>query len=174
MTRENSTKDKSPAPRWRRWAMDILLVFVVVFVVHLWQTRDLPVGPAPKLQGMMLTGETKRLEDYRGAPVLVHFWATWCPVCRLEEGSIDNLAEDYPVLTIATGSGETAEIKKHLADNDLSFPVLMDESGVIGADWGIRGVPSSFIVDAQGQIRHVAVGYTTELGLRFRMWLASL
>ncbi|WP_456377476.1 protein disulfide oxidoreductase [Thiolapillus sp.] len=174
MTGENSAKDKSPAPRWRRWAIDILLVLVVIFAVHLWQTRDLPVGSAPKLQGTMLTGETKRLEDYRGKPVLVHFWATWCPVCRLEEGSIDSLAEDYPVLTIATNSGDAEEIRKHLADNGLSFPVLMDESGVIGADWGIRGVPSSFIVDAQGQIRHVAVGYTTELGLRLRMWLAGM
>lgn len=174
MSGESKTKDKPNKPRWRRWAIDITLVFVVVFGVHLWQTRNMPVGPAPALQGEMLDGEVKSLKDYRGKPVLVHFWATWCPICRVEEGSIDSLAADYPVLTVATGSGEAAEIIKHLADNALSFPVLMDESGAKGADWGVRGVPSSFVVDAEGQIRHVTVGYTTELGLRFRMWLAGL
>ncbi len=131
------------------------------------------MGPAPALQGIMLSGEQASLEDFRGKPVLVHFWATWCPICRTEEGSIDSLAADYPVLTVATGSGEAADIRKYLADNDLEFPVLMDESGMLGVRWGIRGVPSSFVVDADGQIRHVAVGYTTELGLRIRLWLAG-
>lgn len=174
MSSERKLKDKPFKPRWRRWVVDMALVLVVIFGIHLWQTRDLPAGPAPELQGTMLDGKAMDLKDLRGKPVLVHFWATWCPVCRTEEGSIDSLAEDYSVLTIATGSGEVAEIEKYLAENDLDFPVLMDESGMKGVSWGIRGVPSSFVVDADGQIRHVAVGYTTELGLRIRMWLAGL
>ncbi len=173
MSSENNTKDKPVKPRWRRWALDIVLVLAVIFGMHVWQTRNLPTGPAPVLQGVLLDGEETSLNDYRGKPVLVHFWATWCPICRTEEDSIDSLAEDYQVLTVASNSGEAAEIRKYLTDNGLSFPVLMDESGIKGVEWGVRGVPSSFIVDANGQIRHAAVGYTTELGLRFRMWLAG-
>ena len=164
------TKPKRP---WQRWLIDIGLIFVVVFGVHLWQTRNLPVGAAPGLQGKMLSGEKSALQDLRGKPVLVHFWATWCPICRTEEGSIDSLAEDYTVLTVATGSGSAAEISSHLSENKLNFPVMMDEDGMLGMAWGVRGVPSSFIVDAHGQIRYIAVGYTTELGLRVRMWLAG-
>jgi peroxiredoxin len=175
----NQSKDKPrkkalPGPRWQRWGVDIALIFAVVFAVHLWQTRNLPVGTAPELQGNMLSGEIKSLEDFRGTPVLVHFWATWCPICRTEEGSIDSLAEDYSLLTVATGSGTAAEIRKYMIENELGFPVMMDEDGLLGTAWGVRGVPSSFIIDADGQIRYVSVGYSTELGLRFRMWLAGL
>lgn len=173
MSSESKPKDKPFKPRWRRWAVDIALVLLVIFGMHLWQTRNLPVGAAPELQGTMLDGEAMDLKDFRGKPVLVHFWATWCPICRTEEGSINSLAQDYPVLTIATGSGEASEIQKYLTENDLAFPVLVDESGMKGVSWGVRGVPSSFVVDADGQIRHVAVGYTTELGLRIRLWLAG-
>ncbi len=54
----------------------------------------------------------------------------------------------------------------------VSFPVLNDPDGAIAAHWGVRGVPASFIVDGAGQIRFVEVGYTTEIGLRLRLWLA--
>lgn len=167
-------KEKPPRRRrWQRWLIDIVLIFIVVFAVHLWQTRNLPAGAAPELKGKMLNGESKSLKDLRGRPVLVHFWATWCPVCRTEEGSINSLAEDYRLLTVATGSGNASEISKYLSENNLDFPVMMDEDGMLGIAWGVRGVPSSFIIDADGQIRYVAVGYTTELGLRFRLWLAD-
>jgi len=64
-------------------------------------------------------------------------------------------------------------VSQYMRENGLDFPVLLDESGLLSVAWGVRGVPSSFIIDADGQIRHLAVGYTTELGLRFRLWLAG-
>jgi len=173
MMSEKQNKNKATRPRWRRWAMDILLVFVVLFAIHIWQTRDMPVGDAPQLQGILLEGKTVSLKDFRGRPVLVHFWATWCPICRTEEGSIDSVADDYQVLSVAMTSGKAEEIAAYMEENDLDFPVLMDESGILAVAWGVRGVPSSFIIDPSGKIRHVSVGYTTELGLRFRLWLAS-
>ncbi len=172
-TKNKADKNKASRPRWRRWAMDVFLVFVVVFAVQAWQTRNMPVGEAPPLEGVLLDGTPVSLADYQGAPVLVHFWATWCPVCRAEEGSLNSIARDHPVLTVATTSGTAAEVGKYLAENSLDFPVITDESGLMGVAWGIRGVPASFIIDADGNIRHLSVGYTTELGLRFRLWLAG-
>ena len=113
------------------------------------------------------------LKDLRGKPVLVHFWATWCPICRAEDGSIHDLAQDYRVLTVATNSGDAQEIARYMEENNLEFPVLLDESGEMGSRWGVNGVPSSFIVDSAGEIRSVAVGYTTGIGLRIRLWLAG-
>ncbi len=170
---DRTDKNKTNRPRWRRWAIDIALVFLVVFAVQAWQTRSMPVGKAPPLQGSLLAGQKVSLQDYRGKPVLVHFWATWCPVCRTEEGNIRNVAKDYQVLSIAMTSGSADEVSQYMRENGLDFPVLVDESGLLSVVWGVRGVPSSFIIDADGQIRHLAVGYTTELGLRFRLWLAS-
>jgi len=56
----------------------------------------------------------------------------------------------------------------------LSFKVINDESGVLSQSYNIRGVPVSFIVNKENQIKFVEVGYTTELGLRLRLWWAGL
>ena len=138
-----------------------------------WQTRDIAAGPAPELAGELLTGNPVTIASYQGQPLLVHFWAEWCPVCRAEESTINSLAEGYQVLTVATNSGDADDVRKYMQENELSFPVLIDEDGLIAWQWGIRGVPSSFIIDRQGQIESIAVGYTTGIGLRLRMWMAK-
>jgi len=169
----DADKKKQGHKRGLTWVRDLALVFIVVFIIQWWQTRNAATGPAPALTGVMLSGETLDLKDLRGNPVLVHFWATWCPICRTEDRSIHDLAEDYQVLTIATNSGTAREIRAYLDENEVDFPVMLDESGVTGSFWGVNGVPSSFIVDSNGEIRSVAVGYTTGFGLRVRMWLAG-
>jgi peroxiredoxin len=55
----------------------------------------------------------------------------------------------------------------------LSFTVLMDESGVLARRWGVRGVPATFIIDSEGRVDYAGQGYSTELGLRLRLWLAG-
>jgi len=55
----------------------------------------------------------------------------------------------------------------------VSFPVVNDADNQISARWGVQAVPASFIVDTDGKIRYVEIGYTTGIGLRLRLWLAS-
>ncbi|TAJ79338.1 MAG: protein disulfide oxidoreductase [Gallionellaceae bacterium] len=129
----------------------------------MWQQRGIVSGVAPALPGV----------TWQGHPALVHFWATWCPVCRAEQGSIDAIAKDYPnTVTIAMRSGDLAAVGKFMREQSLDFPVIGDPEGTISQAWGVHAVPASFIVDSTGQIRFVEVGYTTELGLRLRLWLA--
>jgi thiol-disulfide isomerase/thioredoxin len=164
---------KAKKPRWRRWLVELLLLVLVIVAVQWWQTRDAPSGPAPALQGVLLDGQPVDLRSERGQAVLVHFWAEWCPICRLEEGTIDALARDYRVITVATTSGDSAAVSAYLQQQGLSFPTLVDEDGTLGRRWGVRGVPASFIIDPDGQIAHATVGYTTGPGLRLRLWLAG-
>lgn len=174
MSEPESAEVKTPPKRrWRRWATELGLVILVVFAIQWWQARDSISGQAPVLQGRLLTGERFDLAELKGSPALVHFWATWCPLCRLEEDSIDGIADDFPVVTIATTSGEAVEVKAYLAEKGLDFPVLLDESGDIGREWGVKGVPASFILDGEGNIAHTTVGYSTGIGLRLRLWLAG-
>ncbi len=161
---------KSP---WIRRAGYLALFIVLTTAIQWWQTRDIARGPAPELAGPSLDGRWLDLAQLRGRPVLVHFWATWCPICRLEEGAIDSVAEDHQAITVATRSGDAATLKAYLAENGLSFPVLLDETGVLADRWRVQGVPSSFVIDSEGEIRHSAVGLTTGLGLRARLWLAD-
>jgi thiol-disulfide isomerase/thioredoxin len=111
------------------------------------------------------------IQQLKGQPFLLHFWASWCPVCRLEEGSIDALAKDYPVITVASWSDDVAS---YMEENKLSFPVLSDPDGDLAAVYGIKGVPASFFVDAQGRIQFVEIGYTSEIGFRLRLWWLQL
>lgn len=139
-----------------------------------WQQRGAASGPAPVLAGELLDGGAYALASANARPTLVHFWATWCAICSAEQGSIDAIARAYPVITVAMQSGSAADVRRHLQRESLRFAVLNDPEGLIAARWGVRAVPSSFIVDVQGQVRFLEVGYTTGIGLRLRLWWAAL
>lgn len=167
--------DLSPTQRkWLRRAIELLVIIIVIMGVRVWQQRDTASGQAPALQGVLLDKGLFVLPARPEKPVLVHFWATWCPVCRAEQGSIEALAgHHYNVMTVAMQSGEAASVRKFMAEQKLGFPVINDPDGMISAEWGVHAVPASFIVDTDGKIRFVEIGYTTEIGLRLRLWLAQ-
>jgi thiol-disulfide isomerase/thioredoxin len=171
----NETKPKPRAAGWRAYAINALLVIVVVAGIRAWQQRDMAGGAAPALHGVTVTGRHYKLPARPGHPVLVHFWATWCPVCRSEQGAIAAIAHDDPnVITIAMQSGKPEEVARYLQEQQIGFPVLNDADGSISNAWGVHAVPASFIIAADGQIRFVEVGYTTGMGLRLRLWLAGM
>jgi peroxiredoxin len=161
--------------KWRRLAIDLLLLVVVIMGIRMWQQRDIVSGAAPALHGITLAGQPYALPTHPAQPVLVHFWATWCPICRAEQGSIATIAQDDAnVITIAMQSGRPEEVIKHMHEQGIDFPVLNDADGSIARAWGVHGVPASFIIAPDGQIRFVEVGYTTGMGLRLRLWLAGV
>jgi thiol-disulfide isomerase/thioredoxin len=160
---------------WTRRGLEVLIFIVIIMGVRTWQQRDVVKGEAPALSGLMLDGNTYAMVSRPAQPVLVHFWATWCPICRAELGSIDSLAKNNPnVITVAMQSGSKEEVRQYLSDKGVSFPVVNDADQKISARWGVQAVPASFIVDTEGKIRYVEIGYTTEIGLRIRLWLAGL
>lgn len=159
--------------RWWPWLRDLGLVVLVVISVQWWQSRDLAQASAPPLVGMLTDGSAFQLANADG-PTLVHFWAEWCPVCRLEQGSIDSIAQDHPVITVATNSGTRDEVAAFLANEGLAFRALLDEGGEIARQWGVSGVPATFVVNTSGEITSATQGYSTEIGLRLRLWLARI
>jgi len=161
------------SPRYWRWVRDALILLAVFLAIQWWQTRDMPRGEAPALVGVGLDGQPMALSAYRGSPVLVHFWATWCPVCRLENGSIASIAADHAVISVASTSGTAAEVRAFLAENELQMPVMMDESGELARHWNVQGVPATFVIDSAGLIDYATVGYSSEIGLRLRLALAD-
>lgn len=175
MTSRVSGNDRSPPPWWV-WAgraAFVALLAAVYFGVRFYQQRTLVEGPAPALRAVQLDGQAFDLATQRSQPVLVYFWATWCPVCRLEQGAIESLAADHPVIGIAMQSGTAVEVTKYLREHDLKVPVVNDPDGAIAAAWGVRATPTTFFVDDHNRIRFREVGYTSEPGLRLRLWLAG-
>lgn len=168
-------QNKPHAARWRGIAFNVLLIIAVVVGIRLWQQRDMASGNAPPLQGITLAGQPYRLPARPAHPVLVHFWATWCPICRAEQSSIAALAQDNPnVITVAMQSGKPQEVTAYMQAQGIAFPAVNDADGSLSAAWGVHAVPASFIVAPDGRIRFVEVGYTTGIGLRLRLWLAGL
>ena len=135
--------------------------------------RNLIDGPVPEIQGTLLDGQPVQYQTFQGKPLLLHFWATWCRVCKLEQDSINAISKDHNVLTIAMSSGNDKEVKSFLEQNGLNFPVIVDEDGAIAKQFGVSGVPTSFIIDPNGNITFTEVGYTTNWGLRLRLWMAN-
>lgn len=159
---------------WLRRGLELLLFIVLIMGVRAWQQRDIVKGMAPPLSGLLLDGKPFVLAAKPAQPVLVHFWATWCPICRAEQGSIESLAHDNPnVITVAMQSGNSSAVQQYMREQGVSFPVVNDADSRISASWGVNAVPASFIVDMEGKIRYVEVGYTTAIGLRLRLWLAG-
>jgi thiol-disulfide isomerase/thioredoxin len=159
--------------RWTTWVLQLAAVVLFFLLLNAWNTRDAPTGPAPEISGQLLDGSPVSLEALRGKPVLVHFWATWCPVCSVGQSAIDAIAKDHTVLSVAMDEATPAQILAYMKDRDVDYPVIHDPDYTIARRYAIRGVPSSFILDAMGNIRFVETGYTTNPGLRLRLWWAG-
>jgi thiol-disulfide isomerase/thioredoxin len=163
---------------WVSGLFQLLLVALVLGGVQLWQTRHVLSGPAPdwSIQVVDPTGQVSHttLAEWRtrhpNQAVAIHFWAHWCPICRAEENSITRLSRDWPVLTVAMQSGPPRQVAATMRTRELPWQVVMDERGVISEAHGIHAVPSFVVVDSQGRLRTPTVGYTTEIGMRLRLW----
>jgi thiol-disulfide isomerase/thioredoxin len=172
MTQEKPTGTR--LAKWRAFAIEALVVIAIVVGIRAWQQRDMVSGPAPALQGVTLDGQRYSLPSRPERPVLVHFWATWCPVCRAEQGNIDSVAQDDPnVIAIAMQSGKDGEVSAYVKEQGIGFPVINDADGSISAAWGVQAVPASFFIGTDGRISSAEVGYTTEIGMRLRLWWAG-
>lgn len=158
------------------------MVLVMFTGVHLWQTRDVPSGPAPELAFTLLRPDGSRSEttlaqwraQHPGQPVAIHVWADWCPVCKAEAHNVHRLVADHPVLTIAMQSGSADAVAKVLRQRQMAWQTAVDADGELARALGVKAVPAFLVVDPRGQLRGASVGYTSELGMRWRLWWASL
>lgn len=160
--------------RLPRWLLELTLLLVFVIALEAFLTRDAVRGKAPPFQGVTLSGDTFSLASLQGQPAVVHFWATWCPVCNIEQGMVDSLAGSYPVIAVAMQSGDAAEVQAYLKEQGVDYPVVNDPAGELARRYGVTGVPASFVLDSHGEVRFVTRGYTSGPGMRLRLWLAGL
>ncbi|RVU85845.1 redoxin domain-containing protein [Leucothrix sargassi] len=159
---------------WLRLLVEILVIIAIVLSVRYWFQRDLPSGKAPDFQAVLMDGKLVNLEDYRGEPLLLTFWATWCKFCTFSESSITDINKDWQVLTVAYQSGEKEDVAAHIDSRNLdSWDVIPDQDGRLAELFGVKAVPASYIIDGKGNIKLKEVGVTTGWGLKARLWYAK-
>ncbi len=167
--------ERKPKGRWVRWLIEIAIILAIIIGVRIWQHRGMLDGEAPDFEYKALSGETIHLDNYRGKPVLLHFWASWCPMCEMEQSSISAISKDWKVITVAFQSGGEDEVERYMERKEITdWVTIVDDGGELAEKYGIRGVPTSYVLDAEGAIRFREVGLTSGWGLRIRLWLAKL
>ena len=118
--------------------------------------------PAPNFKLENLDGQFISLSDLKGKPVLLNFWATWCPPCRAEMPYLQQIYEEWSgkgLVVLAINIGDShSEAKRFLQTNSLSLPVLLDTKKNVARKYNITAIPTTFFIDSDGIIRQKIIG----------------
>lgn len=130
------------------------------------EPRKLGIGyPAPEIALETLDGSTASLADFRGHPVVLNFWATWCIPCKEEMPLIADFEERYApdLVVLGLNYGERKEmVQDFVEQNEIPFRILLDPSQSTGADYMVRGFPTTYFIDKDGILRSMHIGQLSE------------
>ena len=154
----------------RQWALVTGMVTTAVFAVALIiklrpQMALLGVGSkAPAFTAIDLrTGRPASLANYRGRPILINIWATWCAPCRVEMPALERLAKkfagtDFRVVAVSVDQDDSTVVDAFVRELGLSFEVLHNQAGDSRQRYQTTGVPESFVIDRDGVIVKKVIG----------------
>ncbi len=173
-------------PRTRFDWMVLTIVAVVLGAVWIGWTRldpdaanptGLPPSadlghPAPDFTLMTPDGREISLSDFRGQPVLINFWATWCPPCRAEIPALEATARDYNGQAVILGVDvqESADsVQAFISEFGMTYPVVLDGDASVAQTYRVRAFPTSYLVDRRGVIVEIFAGPVSEPLVRSRL-----
>ena len=108
--------------------------------------------------------ESYTLSSYRGKVVMINFWATWCPPCRREMPSLERLyskLKDQGFMVIAVNQFEDPDLVFEFTGRlslEPTFPILFDRDSRVAEQFGVKGLPTTYLLDKEGRIRYRAIG----------------
>lgn len=121
------------------------------------------VTPAPDFTLKSASGENIKLSELRGQVVMINFWASWCGPCRQEMPLLDALHERYSpmgfTLLGVNVEKDATKARQLLEDLPVKFPILFDQKNQVSKDYDVIAMPSTVLVDRDGNIRYVHRGY---------------
>jgi len=144
-----------------------ILLSICCFLPLALQAQDLltrvPGTPrAPEFALTGIDGEVHRLSDYSGRPLVLNFWATWCPPCRAEMPSMQRAYEQLApegIGLMAINVGEEPEaIARFLSISPVRFPLPMDRDTQVAQGYPLVGLPTTFVIDPDGRLALIATG----------------
>ncbi|ODV04203.1 MAG: hypothetical protein ABT23_01390 [Thiobacillus sp. SCN 63-57] len=150
----------------KKWTPSPLTLILLGLIAYLWFRPPADVSeenrPAPPWQVTLPDGRALDSDSLRGKVVLVNFWATWCPYCRKEKPVIDRFWRDYrergfEVVSISVDD-PPEKIAVWMRDKEYAFMAAPTNASVAHAFGSVKSVPTSFIVDTEGRIRHKIAG----------------
>lgn len=121
-------------------------------------------SPAPEISVVSLAdGSATKLSALKGKVVLLNFWATWCPPCREEMPSMVKLnnamnGKPFQMVAVSIDEGGKQDVESYLKESGHKLPVYLDPDGNASKQYGITGVPETFVIDKQGVIVKKVIG----------------
>jgi len=133
--------------------------------------------PAPKFKLPDLKGQEVSLDQFKGKVVMLDFWATWCGPCQMTMPVIEKLEKEYSgiLVVLAINLQESKEeVAEYVHRQAVTSHVLMDESGSVGTVYGTDSIPMQFLIDKNGIVRHVQMGYSPRMASQLRAQIERL
>jgi thiol-disulfide isomerase/thioredoxin len=132
---------------------------------------------APGFKLLDLTGKQVSLDQFRGKIVMLDFWATWCGPCRMTMPLIESLQKEYAdrLVLLAVNLQEPKEtVLDYTRAQGIHSRVLLDEDGAVGEIYGAQSIPMQVLIDKQGVIRHIQMGYGSRTASQLRAQIDKL
>jgi len=153
----------------RPFAVALLPLIAIAAGAYYWLFQRPPETPivgrqAPNFQLQSLDGASAgSLSSYRGRPVIVNFWATWCEPCKQEMPALQAETESQPDLVVLGIDNVEAptKVRPYVQQMGVHFPILLDEDGSTVERYQVTGLPTSFFVDRSGVLRSIYRGALT-------------
>jgi len=131
---------------------------------------------APAFTLADLSGRNVSLTEYRGRKVVLHFFATWCGVCKTELPSVRavqrGLAEDEVLLAIVADAEDPEHVRRFATEHGLTYPILLATDEVLRA-YAVDRFPTNYYLNGDGSVSTSSTGLSTWLGMRARLLAAS-
>ena len=139
-------------------------ILFVIFGVFMIGTTSVSAQEAPDFTLTDLDGQKVSLSDFKGKVIIVDFWATWCGPCKMEIPSFIQLQDDYKddvvILGVSLDQGGPKVVVPFAKKMNINYPIVYGDGSVVQAYGGIRGIPTTFVIDRDFNIQRKYVGYT--------------
>jgi thiol-disulfide isomerase/thioredoxin len=135
----------------------LVFAFLLLFSFHLFAQEQVALTSAPDWQLVTEAGEQINSTDFAGKPLIIHFWATWCPYCKKLQPGLDRLYKSYQadglqLIAVSFWEDEGATPQAELIERGMSFKTVVNGDQVARNLFAVKGTPTTVFIDKNGRI----------------------